>query len=202
MYRGSIPDLRSLDVAEPIWDRFFTVAPLVVIGTRDADGRFDLAPKHLAGPMGWENYFGFVCTSEHATYRNVRRESVFTVSFPDPSQIVPVGQAAAPRDDDGLKASIDALDTFPASVIDGVLLEGATLHLECRLEKCVDGMGPNSLLIGRILAAAARPDVLRDPEVDDQELIARSPLLAYLSPGRFCDVSRSFSFPFPMNFKR
>jgi len=69
----------SLDVTAPIWERFFTVAPLVVVGTREEDGSYDLAPKHMATPMGWQNYIGFVCTPRHRTYHNVRRERAFTV---------------------------------------------------------------------------------------------------------------------------
>ena len=34
--------LIELDVEEPIWDQFFWVAPLVLIGTREADGSHDL----------------------------------------------------------------------------------------------------------------------------------------------------------------
>ncbi len=34
----------TLDIDEPIWDRFFTVAPLVLIGTVEPDGGYDLAP--------------------------------------------------------------------------------------------------------------------------------------------------------------
>ena len=37
----------ALSTEAPIWNRFFGVAPLVVIGTRDADGHFNLAPKHM-----------------------------------------------------------------------------------------------------------------------------------------------------------
>jgi hypothetical protein len=51
----------------PVWMRVFTVNPLVVVGTREESGAYDLAPKHLAMPMGWENYFGFVCTPRHNT---------------------------------------------------------------------------------------------------------------------------------------
>ena len=37
----------SLNTDKSIWDHFYTVAPLVVIGTKEGDG-FDLAPKHMA----------------------------------------------------------------------------------------------------------------------------------------------------------
>ena len=71
--------LIELDISEPVWDRFFWVAPLVLVGTREPDGSHDLAPKHMAIPMGWQNYFGFVCTPSHHTYSNVQRSGVFTV---------------------------------------------------------------------------------------------------------------------------
>ena len=63
--------LTSLDLSSPIWDGFFTVAPLVVIGTREPDGSDDLAPKHMVTALGWDNIFGFVCTESHGTYRGV-----------------------------------------------------------------------------------------------------------------------------------
>ena len=55
-----------IPVDKPIWSRFFTVAPLVLVGTREGDGH-DLAPKHMAMPLGWDNYFCFVCSPDHAT---------------------------------------------------------------------------------------------------------------------------------------
>jgi len=61
--------LVSLDPDQPVWERFFSVSPLIVVGTRDEDGSYDLAPKHMATPLGWDNYFGFVCTPRHHTYR-------------------------------------------------------------------------------------------------------------------------------------
>ena len=72
--------LIELDIEQPIWDRFFWVAPLVLIGTREPDGGHDLAPKHMAIPIGWDNFYGFVCTPSHHTYSNIQRERVFTHS--------------------------------------------------------------------------------------------------------------------------
>ena len=44
-------ELVEIDPGDGIWNRFFTVNPLVVIGTQEEDGSFDLAPKHLAMPL-------------------------------------------------------------------------------------------------------------------------------------------------------
>ena len=193
--------LVSLDVDSPIWDRFFTIAPLVVVGTRDPDGADDLAPKHMATPLGWDNYFGFICTESHGTYQNIKRDGEFTVSFARPDQVLLASLSASPRCDDK-KAIIGLLATFPATQVDESLLQNADLFLECKLERIVDGFGINSLIAGRIIAAHVNPDVLRDPDRDDQEVVYDSPLLAYVSPGRYAKIDRSFSFPFPDGFRR
>jgi flavin reductase (DIM6/NTAB) family NADH-FMN oxidoreductase RutF len=202
MTQSTCDRLLTLDVSQPIWDRFFTVAPLVAIGTKEADGRYDLAPKHLAMPLGWDNYFGFACTPSHCTYQNIRREGEFTASFLHPDRIVELSLAAAPRDEVGHKLSLAALPTVPARAIDGVFLASSYLRLECQLDRIIDGFGINSLIVGKIIAAQLEEAALRQGDRDDAEILAQSPLLAYLSPGRFARIDSSFSFPFHAGFKR
>jgi len=195
-------NLVALSGELPIWERVFTVNPLVVVGTRERDGGYDLAPKHMAFPMGWENYFGFVCTPRHGTYHNARKEGFFTVSYPRPTQVVLASLAASPREGDGTKPSVQALPTFPASEIDGIFIEDAYLFLECVLDRIIDDFGENSLIAGRIVATHVSVDYLRVSDRDDNDLIQESPLLAYLSPGRHARVRESSSFPFPADFIR
>lgn len=195
-------NLVTLREDSPIWERVFTVNPLVLVGTRERGGGYDLAPKHMAFPMGWENYFAFVCTPRHATYHNARREGAFTVSYPRPTQVVLASLAASRREDDGTKPSLYALPTFPASEVDGIFIEDAYLFLECVLDRIVDDFGENSLIAGRVVAAHVNEDYLRISERDDNDLIHESPLLAYLSPGRYARVEDSNSFPFPADFLR
>lgn len=195
-------DTVELSVDSPIWERVFTVAPLVLVGTKEPDGTFDLAPKHMAMPLGWANRFCFVCTPRHATYVNARREGVFTVGFPHHFQIVQAALAASRRDPDGTKPNLEALPTFPASVVDGVLVHGCYLHLECELERVVGGFDDAELVVGRIVAASAREQALRDPDRDDAEILRRLAPIAYLSPGRYVSAADSYSFPFPASFSR
>jgi flavin reductase (DIM6/NTAB) family NADH-FMN oxidoreductase RutF len=197
-----LPDgVRTLETHLPIWDRFFTIAPLVLIGTKEAEG-YDLAPKHMVTPMGWDNYFGFVCAARHRTYQNIARDRVFTVSYPRPTQLVLTSLAAAPRCGDDEKPSLLALPTFPAQKVDGVFVRDAALFLECELDRIIDGFGVNSLIVGRVVAAYAHEDSLRTSDRDDQDVLQSAPLLAYVSPGRIAQVKDSFSFPFPLNFAR
>jgi len=192
----------ELDSSKPIWDRCFMVAPLVLVGTKDDDGSLDLAPKHMAFPMGWKNYFGFVCSPRHHTHANIQRTGEFTVSYTKPSQVLYASLAATPRYADGKKTVLQSFATFPAKKIDGEFIEDAYLFLECRHHKTIDGFGENCLISGEIVAAYAHPDYIRSSELDDQELIHEAPLMAYLPPGRFATITRSNAFPFPANMKR
>jgi len=194
--------LIELDISQPIWDRFFWVAPLVLVGTRETDGSHDLAPKHMAMPIGWDNYFGFVCTPRHHTYSNIKRDGVFTVTYPRPDQLVLTSLAASPRDEDDDKLALSVLPVFPASSVDGVLVEGGYMFIECEMDRIIDDFGVNSLIIGRVVAARVAEDSQRIYEGGDQALIHNAPLLAYLHPGRFASIEKSLTFPFPEGMKK
>jgi flavin reductase (DIM6/NTAB) family NADH-FMN oxidoreductase RutF len=194
--------LVELDISNSIWESFFTVFPLVVIGTREADGSDDLAPKHMAMPMSWENHFGFVCTPRHNTYQNIQRDRQFSVTYMRPSQTVLASLAATPRCEDGSKPITQALPTFAAETINAAFVQDGYLFLECELEQMVDGLGENSLIIGRIISARVAEDALRSSDQDDEDLVYSAPLLAYLYPGRFAEITNSNKLPFPAGFKR
>jgi flavin reductase (DIM6/NTAB) family NADH-FMN oxidoreductase RutF len=194
--------LIPLTTDRPIWDRFFTVFPLVIVGSKEEDGQYNLAPKHLAMPLGWENHYCFVCSPRHATYHNIRRHGAFTVSYPRPTEVLLASLAAATRCEDSSKPSLLVLPTLPACQVDGVMVEGCYLFLECTLDRILDGFGLNSLVIGNVVAAAAHEDALRAEERDESDQIFQFPLLAYLNPGRLAEIRQSMAFPFPKDFSR
>ncbi len=193
----------KLDLSNPVWEQVFTVAPLVVIGTKEGN-TYDLAPKHLAIPIGFDNYFGFVCTPNHKTYHNVKKNKEFTVSFPLPNQVVLASLCASPRCEDNTVAKpiIDALPSIKASSIDALCIEASYLFLECKLFKIIDGFNENSIITGTILTAYCKKDYLKVSEKDEQEQLRENPLLAYISHGRYAKVSKTYNFPFPKDFKR
>ncbi len=194
-------DWVELSTDRPVWERFFTVSPLVLVGTREGEG-FDLAPKHMAFPLGWERHFGFVCTRRHATYHNAREFGAFTVSYPRPEQLVLTSLAAQARDEDGSPSGIASLPTEPARTVEGVVLSRAYVQLECELDQIVDELGSASLVIGKVVAGRVAKEALRISERSDTELVRNTPLLAYLHPGRYAEVSDSRAFPFPADFHR
>ena len=192
----------QLDVATPIWDQFFFVAPLVLVGTREAAGADDLAPKHMVTPMGWQNYFGFVCTPRHGTYGNIKRDGVFSVTYPKPGQWLETSLTASPRCEDDSKPELQFVRHFRSRTVDCPVVAGGYLYLECELDRLVDGFGVNSLIVGKIVAAAIDPAYLRANDRDDQDLIHDAPLLGYISPGRFATIQDTLAFPIPKGMRK
>lgn len=191
-----------LDTTQSIWGRFFTVAPLVVIGTKEGE-EYDLAPKHMVTPLGHDNFFGFVCTPKHATYHNVKREKAFTVSFVNPDQIVFASLVATPRCDEAPEVpAVKHIPTHKAREVDALVVKDAYLCLECKLDRVIDGFGDFSLITGKIIAAYVREEALRISERDDAMVIKEMPLLVYLAYGRFATIKESTVFPFPKNFEQ
>ena len=198
---SATPTMVDLPLESAVWTRVFTVSPLVLVGTLDADGAPDVAPKHLAMPLGWSGRFCFVCTPRHATYRNATERGAFAVSFPLPDDVVATSLAASAREEDGSKPALTAVPTLPARTVEAVLVDGCYLWLECELDRTIDGFpAETSLVVGRIVAAAADERALRAADGDDADLVHELPLLAYLAPGRFTRIQDSHAFPFPADF--
>ena len=192
-----------LDVSSAVWKHFFTVAPLVVVGSKEGEG-YDMAPKHLAFPLSFENYFGFVCTPKHRTYQNIKEHKEFSVSFPLPDQLIITSLTASPRSSEMSKSDsiISALPTVKTKNIDALLLTDSYLHLECKLFKIIDGFAENSLITGTICAASVHEDYMRLSEQDEGEQIKKHPLLAYVADGRYSVIEDTFNFPYPKDFTR
>lgn len=191
----------ELDLSEPIWDHFHLVAPLLLIGTREPDGTAGFSPKHMVSPMGWDNYFGFVCTPTHSTYRNILRTEVFTINAPRPNQLALASMAASCREESGEKPAAGALPSFPALKIDAPCLLDSYFILECRLFKMVEDIGQNTLIIGKVEVARVHKDGMRDGDGPVCQL-KEHPLLAFVAPDRFTTISTSFAFPYPRKFRR
>lgn len=191
-----------IDTGGPLWDEFFTVAPLVLIGTIETDGSPDIAPKHQAMPVGHTRLFTFACHPEHATYRNAVANDSFTVGYPSPEMVLHTSLAASPRDAHGDKPTLDLMSLSPARTIDGVLVDGCRAHLECRLDRVIDDLDDTSLVVGRVVAAYVSQRARRLPDRDEDDLVGQAPLLAYVHPGRVARLGTTKAFPYHRGFRR
>lgn len=196
------PDLVTLRPGQPFFETVYTASPLVIVGTRASDGTDDLAPKHMAFPLGWADYFGFVCTPAHSTYGNVERTGAFTVSYPRPGNVLEASLAAGPRDEEGEKPTLEGVETVEADAIDAPAVADAYAVLECELDRMVEGFGENGLVAGEIVAKYVHTDAYRSTDAEAETLLERAPVLTYLYPDRFASVSETQAFPFHQGFQR
>ena len=203
MKNNSLDNFISLNVKDTIWDHFYTVAPLVVIGTKEKNV-YDLSPKHMVTPIGFSNYLGFVCTPRHATYHNIKKEKKFTVSFVRPDQILLTSLSAIPRCEENhfSKEIVKKIPTISTPEKDNIFIADSYVLFECTLYKIIDGFDDYSIITGQIEAAYVHKDYKIFSEVDQQKHIYDNPILAYIAQGRFASIKETFSFPYPKNFHR
>lgn len=192
-----------LNNEDSIWESVFTVAPLIVIGTKEGIN-YDLAPKHMATPIGQSNYFAFVCTPNHSTYHNIKKNKDFSVSFPIPDQVVLASLSASPRCKKQLdkKPIVKELPTSKCEVIDALILKDSYLYFECNLTKIFDGFDEYSIIVGEIIEAYVDSEYLRISDTDEQKQIYNNPLLAYIAHGRFAKITDTYNFPLPKGFEK
>jgi flavin reductase (DIM6/NTAB) family NADH-FMN oxidoreductase RutF len=192
----------NIKIDSSFWDRFFLPFPLVIVGSKEGD-KYDLAPKHMAIPLSWDNHYGFVCTEQHATYHNIKKHGFFTVSYPKVDQLALASLTACQRSDkDKNKMILNHIENIPAVKIDGVFLKDSFLMLECELFKIIDGFGINSLITGKIIHARIDEEYLREVDRNEQLQIYNHPVLSYIHPGRYAAIKDTAVFPFPKDFKK
>jgi len=200
---ANFKDFINLNVKESIWEHFYTVAPLVVVGSKEKNG-FDLAPKHMVTPIGFSDYIGFVCTPRHTTYHNILKTKRFTLSFVKPDQILLSSIAAIPR---------CSVDSFPMDITDNIptisTQEGENIFIadsyvlmDCDLHKIIDGFDDYSIITGKIKSAMVHKDYKVVSDEGQQELIYENPLLAYVAQGRFASIKKTMKYPYPKDFQR
>ncbi len=79
------------------------------------------------------------------------------------------------------KFAVTGLTPMPAQYVQPPIIAECLAHLECRLEKVVEA-GDHNLVIGKVLAAYARQDVLRDDGLYD---LTRAHPLFHVGRNRF-----------------
>ncbi len=194
----------EIDTDLDVWSKSYTVHSLVIIGSKEENGRYNFAPKHMAMPLGFSNHFGFMGTPRKSTYRNVQREKVFTVSYPQPNQVIISSLMATRREENDSKPVLDQVPTIDAKQVDGKFLQDSYLQFECKFTECLGKFGEWEIIAGEIAAAYVHEEFLRkdEEELEKNRRLQEHPLLAYLHPDRFSVIKKSNVFPFPKDFKR
>jgi flavin reductase (DIM6/NTAB) family NADH-FMN oxidoreductase RutF len=132
---------------------------MILVCTRSAAGRYDLAPIAWASPLDYEpaSRVLFVCDPAHATHENVLARREFAVALPCVAQRAIVEAAGASSGRDADKYASLGIDSFDAGEVDARIPRGVAGWLECRLIRTV-AEGSVSIVLGEVLSARAVAD--------------------------------------------
>jgi len=132
---------------------------LVLVCTRSADGRYDLAPVAWNCPLDYEpvSRVLFVCDPGHRTYEDLVDSGEFALALPCVAQreLVERSGSASGRDVD--KYAELGIESVAAREVDALIPAGVAGWLECRLLRVVVE-GSSAVVMGEVLRAAALPE--------------------------------------------
>lgn len=124
------------------------------------------------------------------TARNILDTGEFVVNIPDKALAAQVEAASAEFDPQESEVERLGLATLPSHFVAPARLAAAPAQLECRLEKAIEiGNGPVDLLVGRIVEAHVRADLLDDRGRVD---VAALDPLARLASGSYAGLGAPF----------
>jgi flavin reductase (DIM6/NTAB) family NADH-FMN oxidoreductase RutF len=129
---------------------------LVLICTRSASGRYDLAPIAWSCPLDYEpsSRLLFVCDPAHATHENIAAKREFAVALPSFAQRGLAWKAGSSSGRSLDKYESLGIDAFDALEVDARLPRGIAGWLECKLLKTVVE-GSVSIVMGEVVVARA-----------------------------------------------
>jgi len=187
----------ELDLNRFVGRNFFWPEGIVLVTTLSPDGMPNVAPKTQAAPVGRRNFWSFACTPSHHTHKYIEAGGEFVINIPGPELIKNISLAARrfALDEDEIRGS--ELTAMPSREVSPPSIAECRVHLECRLHRIVEGLGEDSLIIGRVVAASADSDII-DPSPDS---LQRHPLLVYVYPDHWTMVKEAERFRFPAEYK-
>ena len=136
---------------------------LILVCSKAAGGRYDLAPLAWSCPLDFEpsSRLLFVCDPGHATYENVAASGAFAVALPSPAQldlVMKTGSVSGKTVDKFQEFKIEA---DRARKVDVLVPRGVGAWLECRLLRTVTE-GSVALVFGEVLHAEARDEAWKE----------------------------------------
>jgi flavin reductase (DIM6/NTAB) family NADH-FMN oxidoreductase RutF len=146
---------KYIEVAAAEAWRLVNHGPLVLVCTKSAAGKRDLAPIAWSMPVEYDpvSEIGFVCDKGHATAANILASGKFALALPHSSQkdlVMKAGELGGAGIDKFEALGLGSLD---CKRIGAALPEGIVGWLECELLTKFE-IGTSWLFVGKVLYAA------------------------------------------------
>lgn len=147
--------------------------PIGWIGTRDPEGRRNLAPYSffnvVAGTPPTVLFSpGRREGSPKDTLANVLTTGVFTVNIVDEALAEAMNLTSGEYDADVDEFDLIGLEAVPGEVVDAPMVAGSPVRLECEVTQTVELDDPptNTVVFGRVLRMHVRSDLLYGTRID------------------------------------
>lgn len=151
--------MEYLDIPVASAYRLLNAGGLILVCTRGADGRYDLAPVAWNCPLDLEpaSRLLFVCDTGHRIFADLSESGEFAIALPTPGQKDLVLKTGSVSGSDRDKYAEFGIAAFPATCVEALIPEKVAGWLECRLLRIVIE-GTSAVVMGEVLAARAVPD--------------------------------------------
>jgi flavin reductase (DIM6/NTAB) family NADH-FMN oxidoreductase RutF len=136
---------------------------LVIVCTRGRDGRYDLAPVAWSCPLELDpvSRMIVVCDTGHRTCEDLAAAKEFALALPSAAQAELVMRTGSVSG-----RAVDKYEKFgiawtAARKVDARIPQGVAGWIECRLMRIVTE-GSSAIVLGEVVAAAARPEAWKE----------------------------------------
>ena len=136
---------------------------LILVCTRSADGRYDLAPVAWNCPLDYEpaSEVLFVCEPGRRTCEDLADSGEFAIALPTSAQRSLIEKTGSSSGRDLDKYAAYGIAAFAAQKVDARIPEGVAGWLECRLLRVIVE-GSSAVVMGEVLRAAAALDAWKE----------------------------------------
>lgn len=137
--------------------RLINHGPVVLVATRSADGRYDIAPVAWNCPAGKDPARLLVVVGRaHRTHRNIVETGRFIVCVPHADQVDMVLAAGSVSGADADKYAECEIAAFPGGQVDALVPDGCVGYIECALD-ATHALEAADIFVGTVLRHAADP---------------------------------------------
>lgn len=137
----------------------FYPEPVLILGSFDKEGKPDAMNAAWGGRYDTNEVF--VCLASHASTDNILAKGQFTIAFADAAHVAAadyVGLVSLRDEPEKMKKSGLRIEKAPD--VDAPLFPEFPITIECEVERFEGNAEEGGILVGRILKALVREDVL------------------------------------------
>lgn len=149
--------------------------PISVIGTRNENGSFNLAPFSFFTGVSAKPFIIAFCPtvrskdgSEKDTLKNIKREKEFTVNFCTENNYEKVNLASTELSYGESEFDFTGLTPLPSDLIKAPRLKESPIHFECKLRDLIsygNEPGAGNLVTGEVLRVHVDDEIYQDGKI-------------------------------------